>query len=144
MATLEQQRRAIGAGITQARAATGESERKATGKRMEAERRGESVVEDINSLVAPAKPRRTLRTVPLVGAVPAGRGRADYTPPVTSTGGGIASPLTETDYALREFHPSLYLQSADGIFVWEIKPPSKIVMEDANGAPVEQVFAVPV
>lgn len=142
--TLAQQRAAIGAGITSTRAGTGAAERRAIGQRIVAERRGESVVEDLNRLITPTRQRRSLRPVPAVGALPVARGRGNYTPPPPAVGGGIASPLTETDYALREFHPSRYLQSADGIFVWEIKPPSKIVMSDANGATVEQVFAVPV
>lgn len=142
--SLASERAAIGAGITNSRASTGAAERRAIGQRIVAERRGESVVEDLNRLQRPARTVRTLRSVPAVGGVPALRGRGSYVaPPPATGGGGIASPLTETDYAQREFHPSLYLQSADGIFVWEIKPPSKIVMTDANGATVEQVFAVP-
>jgi hypothetical protein len=143
MATLAEQRRAIRDSVNSSRAATGADERRATGRRIEAERRGESVVQDLNRLITPQTQRRTLRTVPPVGAVPVTRGRGTYTPPPATGGGGIASPLTEQDYAQREFHPSRYLQSADGIFVWEIKPPAKIVMTDANGATVEQVFAVP-
>ena len=141
--TLAQQRAAIRAGVNSTRVGTGADERRAIGKRIVAERRGESVVEDLNRLIAPTRARRTLRSVPAVGAVPVTRGRGNYTPPA-ATGGGVASPFTETAYSQREFHPSLYLQSADGIFVWEIKPPAKIVMTDANGAAVEQVFAVPV
>ena len=144
MPTLAEQRAAIRAGVNSTRAGTGAAERRAIGQRIVAERRGESVVEDINRLITPTRVRRTLRTVPAVGSLPTTRGRGNYTPPPPAVGGGIASPLTETDYALREFHPSMYLQSADGIFVWEMKPPAKIVMTDANGATVEQVFAVPV
>lgn len=143
MPTAAQERAAIRAGISSSRGATGAAERRAGGSRIEAERRGESVVEDLNRLITPTRQRRTLRPVPVLGALPVTRGRGNYTPPAV-TGGGVASPFTETAYSQREFHPSLYLQSADGIFVWEIKPPAKIVMTDANGAAVEQVFAVPV
>jgi hypothetical protein len=154
MATLAQQRQAIAAGISSSRAATGGAERRATGsrieaerrgigQRIEAERRGEAVVADINRLINPTKQRRTLRTVQPVGAVPATRGRGNYTPPPATGGGGIASPLTEQSYAAREFHDSYFLFSADGVFVWEMQPVSKIVMTDANGAQVEQIFASP-
>lgn len=145
MATLAQQRAAIRAGVSSSRAATGGDERRAIGKRIVAERRGESVVEDINRLITPTRVRRTLRTVPAVGALPTTRGRGNYTPPPPppAVGGGIASPLTETDYAQREFHAARYFTTVDGIFVWQIDPPKKFVMEDANGAPVEQIFAEP-
>ncbi|MCR4508937.1 hypothetical protein NUV66_06435 [Pseudomonas sp. 32.2.56] len=141
--TLAQQRAAIAAGVSATRAGTGAAERRAIGQRIVAERRGESVVEDLNRLITPTRQRRTLRTVPPVGALPTTRGRGNYTPPPPAVGGGIASPLNETDYALREFHAARYFTTVDGIFVWQIDPPKKFVMEDANGAPVEQIFAEP-
>jgi len=154
MATLAQQRQAIAAGISSSRAATGGAERRATGsrieaerrgigQRLEAERRGETVVADINRLINPTQQRRTLRTVQPVGAVPATRGRGNYTPPPATGGGGIASPLTEQSYAAREFHDARYLTSSDGVFVWEFLPLKKIVQADANSAPVVQIFAEP-
>jgi hypothetical protein len=146
MATLAQQRQAIAAGMAASRAPTGEAERKAIGKSIEAERRGESMVEDINRLVTPTKPRRTLRTAPLVGAVPAGQGRANYTPPA-ATGGGIASPLTETTKDVggktvpdEVLWPAGY-PSSDGLFVlpaWRTKN-----FTDANGDPVVIEYADP-
>lgn len=143
--TLAQQRTAIGAGVSNSRVARGGDERRAVGKRIEAERRGESVVEDLNRLIAPARQRRTLRAVQPVGALPVTRGRGNYVPPpATNTGGGIASPLTETNYALREFYDARYLQSSDGVFVWEFLPVKKIVQRDDNDAEVVQVFAEPV
>lgn len=143
MATLAQPRQAIAAGISSSRAATGGAERRATGsrieaerrgigQRIEAERRGEAVVADINRLINPTQQRRTLRAVQPVGAVPATRGRGNYTPP-PATGGGIGGPLTEQSYAAREFHDSQFLFSADGVFVWEFGPPKKLVLTDANG-----------
>lgn len=99
------------------------------------------LVGTLNSLLTPRQ-RKTLKAVESRGVLRGSRASVLYTPKGVQ-GGGIASPLTETDYAQREFHPSLYLQSADGIFVWEIKPPAKIVMTDANDAQVDQIFAVP-
>ncbi|WNF45810.1 hypothetical protein RHP75_15705 [Pseudomonas sp. SG20056] len=142
--TLAQQRAAIRAGVSNSRVARGGDERRAIGKRIEAERRGESVVEDLNRLITPSRQRRTLRAVQPVGAVPVSRGRGIYTPPPAAPGGGIASPLTEANYALREFHDARYLQSSDGVFVWEFLPVKKIIQTDDNGATVEQVFAEPV
>lgn len=134
--------KSIGAGFDGGKSAA--EARRAIGSRIEAERRGESVVEDLNRLITPTRQRRTLRTVQPVGALPVTRGRGNYVPPpATNTGGGIASPLTEANYALREFHDSRYLFSADGVFVWEMKPVSKIVMTDANGETVQQIFASP-
>ena len=141
--TLAQQRAAIRAGVSGTRAATGADERRAIGKRIETERRGESVVEDLNRLIAPTQQRRTLRRVAPVGGVPVTRGRGVYVPPPATTGGGIASPLTEGDYALREFHPAIYVESSDGIFTLELLPPKKIIQTDDNGAEVQQIFAEP-
>jgi len=144
MATLAEQRRAINQGMLNSRAATGGAERKAIEKNIEAERRGKSVVDDLGRLAQPSQQRRSLRPVQPVGALPTARGRGVYVaPPAASTGGGIASPLTETDYALREFHATRFVISADGVFVWEFQPVSKITMADANGATVEQIFASP-
>jgi hypothetical protein len=141
MATLAQQRQAIAAGMAASRAPTGEAERKAIGKRIEAERRGESMVEDINRLVTPTKPRRTLRPVPPVGAVPAGQGRADYTPPAANGGAGLESPITETDFTTREFWPT-GLVSSDGLFF--LPAVKKIVATDANGVEEVREYAQPV
>lgn len=143
---LGDERRATGARIEAERRAVGrriEGERRATGRRIESERTGKSVAEDINSLVQPTRQRRTLRTVASVGALPVTRGRANYTPPAPGTGSGVASPFTEGDYALREFYDPRYLQTTDGIFSWEFLPVKKIIMTDANGAAVEQIFAEP-
>lgn len=147
MATLAEQRKAIGksisAGLDSGKSAA--KERRAIGQRIEAERRGTAVVEDINRLQQPAPVRRTLRTIQPLGALPPARGVGTYKPPpaAPNPGGGIASPLTEQSYAAREFHDRRFVFSADGVFVWEMKPVRKIVMTDANGATVEQIFASP-
>lgn len=133
--SLADQRKAIGKSISSGfdGGKSAAEARRAIGSRIEAERRGESVVEDLNRLITPARQRRTLRTVQPVGALPVTRGRGNYTPPpASSSGGGIASPLTEQDYALREFHAPKYLSTSDGLITFEIRPVSKIVMTDAN------------
>lgn len=143
MPTLAEQRAAISAGVNRTRAATGADERRATGKRIEAERRGTSVVEDINRLITPVRQRRTLRSVAPVGAVPVTRGRGNYVPPPPQGGGGMASPLTEQDYAARAFHAPRYLETSDGLFTLELLPPAKIVMTDADGVNHDFNYAAP-
>lgn len=140
MATLAEQRRAIAAGVAAGRQATGEGERKAIGQRIIEERTGKAVVDDVNSLIKPERQRRQQRTVQPVGAVPAGQGRGEYkTPPATT--GGIASPITEPDYAAREYWPT-GLVSSDGLFF--LPAEKKIVAADANGAEVIFEYAEPV
>lgn len=48
-------------------------------------------------------------------------------------GQGIASPLTETDYAAREWYGEKAISSTDGIFTLKIKPVKKVTMADAQG-----------
>lgn len=143
MPTLAEQRAATGRSINAAfdSGKSAAEARRAIGKRIEAERRGESVVEDLNRLITPARQRRTLRTVQPVGAVPVTRGRGNYTPPpATSPGGGIASPLIEGAAALREWWPTGWT-STDGIF--EYPAEKRVLMTDANGAEVEFQYSSP-
>ncbi len=55
----------------------------------------------------------------------------------TSSGSGIASPLTETG---RTLHVTQEV-SSDGLFVWSV--PDTVTMIDANGRTVELIFAAP-
>lgn len=61
----------------------------------------------------------------------------------SGTGSGIASPLTETAYSARTFHPNVTLTSSDGIFMMVIKPVKQIKMRDAAGREIEFVYAKP-
>lgn len=141
MATLAEQRAAIAAGMAASRAATGEAERRAIEQRLVEERTGKSVMDDLNRLSTPTRPHNTLKTIPPVGAIPAGRGRADYKAPANSNTAGIASPVTEPDYAAREFWPG-GLVSSDGLFF--LPAIKKVVAADANGAEVIFEYANPV
>jgi len=153
MATLADQRRATRDSITASRQATGEAERKATGKRLEAERRGTAVVEDLNRLVQQPAPRRTLRPVAPLGALPQTTGRGNYTPPPTpGPGGGIASPLEEKTKEVggqqvadgREYHATgQVFETTDGIFGFIVRPLKKTVMVDANGIEHPFGYAMP-
>lgn len=146
MATLADQRRAIRAGVNSSRAATGADARRAIGEQIIKDRRGESVVQDLNRLITPQAQRRTLRTVPPVGAVPATRGRGTYTPP-PATGGGIASPLIERLVIVdgqavgdREYWPNGHTTS-DGLFVLPAIKTWNFI--DAAGAAVQLQLADP-
>lgn len=141
MATLQQQRQAIAAGMAASRAPAGQAQRQAAGQAMESNRRaggqalvdqrtGQSVAADINRLTDPRPPRKTLRPVEPVGALPPSRGRGVYKAPPT-TGGGIAGPLQETSrtYAAE---PE-FIESVDGRGYWRVRRVESITMVDANG-----------
>jgi hypothetical protein len=89
-------------------------------------------VRNLNALVS-TRTRRELNQLEPRGALKGKRVSAAYREPVRQGGGGLASPLTEQSYALREFHDSQYLFTSDGVFVWEFGPPKKLVLTDANG-----------
>jgi len=141
MATLEEQRRAIAAGMAARRAPTSEAERKAIGKRMIEERTGKSVAADLNRLAAPQQQRRSLPSISPVGSVPASVGRGSYVAPAAAATAGIASPLTEPSYAAREYWPGGDY-STDGLLV--IPATKKMVLADADGAEVIINLAQPV
>ncbi|WP_312299210.1 hypothetical protein [Stutzerimonas nitrititolerans] len=141
MATLQQQRQAIAAGMAASRAPTGQAERQAAGQAMERNRRGagqamieqrtgQSVAADINRLTDPRPPRRTLRPVEPVGALPPSRGRGVYKAPPT-TGGGIAGPLQETSRTYASTPE--FIESIDGRGYWRIRRVESITIVDANG-----------
>lgn len=140
----QEERQAIGRNNEAARRAIGQrmvDDRKAIAAGISASR-ASTFKRDLNALES--SPRRTVqlsqREARGTRAPTVGRGNY-VAPPSSGTGGGIASPLTETDYAQREFHPSKTLWTSDGYFSWEVKPPKKIVQVDANGAEVVQQFA---
>lgn len=60
-----------------------------------------------------------------------------------ATTGGVASPLVETDFNSREWHPESTITSTDGIFTLKVKRAKKINFTDASGAPVEIEFKAP-
>ena len=64
-------------------------------------------------------------------------------PLATGSGGGIASPLTETAYSARLFHPEVTLISTDGFLSFKIKPVKEITFTDANAAVVKIIFKEP-
>ena len=142
----EQERRAIGV--------NNEAARRAIGQRMINDRaaikagitaaRASTFKADLNALESSPRKQVTLTNREAKGTRAATVGTGIYKAPAAKgAGGGIASPLTETSYAAREYHPARYLSSSDGLFVWQFEPPKKIVMADANDEEVIQLFAVP-
>lgn len=146
--SLESERRAIGS--------NNEAARRGIGQRMINDRaaikagisaaRASTFKADLNALESSPRKQVTLTNREAKGTRAATVGTGIYKAPAATaaTGGGIASPLTELSYAAREFHPAHVLASSDGLFEWEFEPVKKIVMVDANAAPVVQIFAVPI
>jgi hypothetical protein len=60
-----------------------------------------------------------------------------------SSGGGIASPLTEMDYAQREYHPDEIITTTDGIFSASIRRVKRIILTDANLRTVDVLLGKP-
>jgi hypothetical protein len=57
--------------------------------------------------------------------------------------GGIASPLTETAFADREYYADTTVLSSDGIFSFTVKRIKTITMKDKNSGSVKLVFKEP-
>ncbi|WP_073267447.1 hypothetical protein [Phytopseudomonas punonensis] len=114
--------------------------RRAGGQAMIDRRAGKSDVDDINALVNPPRQQRALKTVEPRGGLPAQRGSGAYVAPPANTGGGIASPLTETANT-RTFHESVIRTSMDGAVFFEVRAAKTVTMTDANGAEVIMEYA---
>lgn len=153
--SLESERRANGAALEASRRAGGaamEASRRAGGAALVAQRRGEQLQRDINSLGVRRVSQRTLRQVQPRGGIPGGMSTAFWSDSTRSptTGGGIASPLTEktkTDGAAtvpdRDYYGTVVVATSDGIFTMEIKPIKTIKLADADGADVVVNLAEP-
>jgi hypothetical protein len=90
------------------------------------------------------------RTAPELGKpkerppIPASEGFAPpLTPEQESTGTGIASPLTESNFDSRTYHPDEVVLSSDGLYAFVIRRVASITMADANGQQVVFNFAQP-
>ncbi|MBZ9668081.1 hypothetical protein H3221_025425 [Pseudomonas sp. LMG 31766] len=138
MATLADQRRAIGERNEKARRDLGEANakaRRALGDEMIKRRTGKTEVEEVNALVKQPRQRKALPTLTPRGGVPAQDGTGNYTAPPAGSGGGLASPFTETP-GTRTYHETpIVIQSTDGSIFMAVKMPAIVTMTDANGAP---------
>lgn len=118
------------------------ADRRQSGKDMASERRasGKAFRDDLRALADRETESRALPPAAERPPIPAARGVATYTaPPAASAGGGgIASPLTEVDFALREYHEE-GIRSSDGLFT--LPSIKKMVMRDANNEQVVLMFA---
>ncbi len=98
---------------------------------------------DLQALVgAGAAPARKLPERPAATPVASRTGVAKPAAPAAS-GAGIASPLTEESFADREWHPEAIIASSDGIFTFSLYRLKSVQMTDANGLPVQLIFAAP-
>lgn len=144
MATLAQQRAAIGAGIRSARAATGAAERQAIHDQMVAKRTGRNIQNDLNALAPSPRKQAGLRVLEGRGPRPATSSPALNRPTPTNATAGIASPLQEqTGEAgadTRTYHPERSVVSTDGLWVIRVKRTASITLLDANGAEVVMEF----
>lgn len=135
-------RRAAGAASEAARrAGDGAAARRAGGDAMLERRTGRAQVDEINALVNQPRPRKQLKTLTPRGALPAQTSPGINTPTPAATSGGIASPLTEQNYAAREYWPNGEY-SNDGLLT--LPAAKKLVLTDADGAEVIINLAQPV
>jgi hypothetical protein len=98
----------------------------------------QTVKGSVNLLVDPTRRKREPLPAPKP-AVPitAGVGFASPQAPVSESSGGIASPLTETEFAQRTYYAEETLFTSDGLFSWTRARVKTISMTDANGAAVQ-------
>jgi hypothetical protein len=123
-----------------------------------AQRLAEGLARNLSEIIDRPPTPPTLRREEPRGGIPSARGYAQYNyqpGSSTGTGGGIASPLIEgaqadadpespsTPVLARESYPVQQLLSSDGLFVWEVTPPSKVTFRDANGEAAEFRLANP-
>lgn len=125
MSTQAERRRQIGA--------NNKNERQASGRAMR---------DDMRALAEPSRVREPMPVVPKRGAMAAVRGRGVLERAAPSTGGGIASPLTETPDT-REYYSETVVMPADGYFVYSVKAVKKLTLTDADNNPVEINLAEP-
>lgn len=121
-----------------------ESDRRASGVAIEAERRGSGnqIASDLSRLGGVTRKQTALSLLSPRGTLDAKKGVGMWDPAnVPTTGGGIASPLSETDFTAREYWPVGQL-SSDGLFNFPALKTLK--MTDNDGAEVILNFAQPV
>lgn len=96
------------------------------------------------TVAAAGQTSREDKTLPTARVAPAIPVRSGASGPITSaSGGAIASPLVEQDYAERTFHAETNIMSTDGLIVLKIKPVKAIKFKDLNLEPVTIEFKAP-
>lgn len=122
-----EERNAIGRSIGDGRRASGQANidaRRASGKALR---------DDMRALAEDSPEKLKLPDIAPRGSMPSQRSVANFVMPIGSSGGGIASPLTEPLQSAREYHAE-GTRSSDGLFF--IPAIKKLVMRDANDAEV--------
>lgn len=98
------------------------------------------LIDDLNRVIThPARAREPLPPAAGQAAIP-GVGRGERSP---AGGGGIASPLTEIDYADRQWHPEIAVASSDGVFALMIEPIKQVTFQDAQSKTAVVIFQPP-
>src|SRR5690554_3922047 len=100
----------------------------------------DQIKSDINALIDSDPPRTALPAIEPVGGYPAQRGRSTYAAPQAAggSGGGIASPLTETG---REYFEQEAVMSLEGVVAVTVRRTKTLYMEDADSQAVELRFS---
>lgn len=100
------------------------------------------LIDDLNRVIThPARAREPLPPAAGQAAIP---GRGEGKPTAAGTGsGGIASPLTEIDYADRQWHPEIAVASSDGVFALMIEPIKQVTFRDAQSKTAVVIFQPP-
>lgn len=146
--SLESERRAIGS--------NNEAARRGIGQRMINDRaaikagisaaRASTFKADLNALETAPRKQVTLTKRDAKGTRAATVGTGSYKAPATTggTGGGIASPLTETSYASREYWGPQSIASVDGLLTFRVLPIKQLTQADADDVEIKQIYAEPV
>lgn len=146
--SLESERRAIGS--------NNEAARRGIGQRMINDRaaikagisaaRASTFKADLNALESSPRKQVTLTKRDAKGTRAATVGTGSYKAPATTggTGGGIASPLTETSYASREYWGPQSITSVDGLLTFRVLPIKQLSQADADDVEIKQIYAEPV
>jgi hypothetical protein len=134
----ESARRGLGNSNEAARRGLGqgnEAARRNLGSAMVERRTGQSLVEEINSVIAPRRTRQPLKTIAPRGPLPAQTSPGLDTPnPEPRGGGGIASPLAAIE---RTFSATpVFVETFDGSGLFRVKALDTLKMLDAEGREV--------
>ena len=122
---------------------TNEQKRQQSGRDMEEARRasGRKMRDDMRALAENNRRERTLPVLPVRGKQPAKRGSAVWQGAPSSGGGGIDSPLTETDGA-RIYYDEVKMKVSNTFLeAFEIRMLKTLTMTDKSGAPVVLNFS---
>ncbi len=97
----------------------------------------------VAALAASSTRRAVIRSLPSTRARPTIPGVVGVG--AVGTGGGVASPFTETDAGDRTyFSTPRPIESTDGVFTIEVRDIETLDMTDANGNDIQFIFSQPV